>query len=242
MKCIVTILLVVVISTAGRAGEWKAFVGYGGVMDIPTRVDYWKSPFGFETTPLYVCAGTQFELGIRKKNHEFYAGFHFSGSRWNESWSGRQQQINDSTWRYTSYENKNAWHERRVLLGYRFHPQGSSFVSPIVGAGIGIGQTEKRYHDESYTAEFVLDTLTGGMHSWRNISSMVTETSNYPPLNVGVLIEAGVSLHIKGSADVIVLAQMHGYVERYPSWFGMTDWEDILIPSFVVQARYTFGK
>jgi hypothetical protein len=237
IKHILIIFSIALTVLPARADEWKAFVGYGGVLDMRQYSNGYQIP---------ISSGSQFELGIRSKNHEWYVAYHQSSSDWQQPSSfGKLTIINDSTDIYERYNNdvKSAAH--RILLGYRFHPTRSGNYAPLVGIALNIGRNESARHNYYTKTEEFLGSPRYSNYRYVVLEEKNTVSSESSLLTPSFLVEFGISRHLIYGLDAVALAQLNFLVIINDDYFSDKhhyEADGYLMPSGVLQLRYTFGR
>jgi hypothetical protein len=253
LKHILIIFSIALTALSARADEWKGFIGYSGLVEMPQKVEWNSFPNGlrFESRP--TSNGTQFEIGIRNQKHEWYIAYHQSRSPdWNQTLSDfSTYPRNDSVFSsYSGYHYRKR-EEQRVLIGYRLHPRKFGAIEPLIGVALSMGSTNELEKQSSYWRDWIQVPFPpyGVKDSTIRHDELISEDSYRSELFPGAEIELGVSRRIYGNAEIVFICQTHFLFEHYNSkrneWFVFDmPWNDqvIIMPSLLLQLRYTFGR
>ena len=244
---IIALPVVLCMATLGFGREWRPFVGISGLLDFQTETNTLIHPFRVRFNPIYVSPGTQFDLGIRSRNHEVYAAYHLSNSHENSYGSGVTTPINDSTYKSEYWHNADSRAERRILFGYRYHPVSSekAMLAPIVGGALTVGRSGYRVRESHEEIEYTTHPSDSGVpyDSWViwQYSAGITLST---PVNIGAMVEIGVSASVWNGMQILLLTQVHyfeaHFIEReYWQFFGPNKFY-MIVPSGMLQLRYVF--
>jgi hypothetical protein len=129
--------------------------------------------------------------------------------------------------------------------------EAPSRVHAVVGAALSFGQSQWTYESRDHGMTVMLPDSTHSDVQFVYSGSQygVTRRSNLLP---GMIVEFGAAVPVLSRADIVMLAQCHAYRTVFPEkditthdsiqlGFGKESrW--MLIPSLVMQIRYTFGE
>jgi hypothetical protein len=245
MKNTLVILCLLLSLTSVYAGEWRPYVGVAGLMDIPGKVLSLENPIRLRWDPLYACPGTQFDLGVSIKNHEFYVAYHFSNSSDLSDQYDYSYKHSDNILISVDQTTTKSWHEKKYLLGYRLYPIHSKNqrLDLIIGTALEmILSKEKSSRTETrYQSTINPDLSPSSDIYWTEKYNLVLGGRAEP----GVMIESGFSIRAYSGINAVFLSQIHLYEMQKLNFESTTNWYwngMLITPSFVFQLRYTLGK
>ncbi|MBU0692778.1 hypothetical protein KKH18_13320 [bacterium] len=169
-----TKLIVLLLASAAlvHAGEWKPFVGVGGVgeltyfeWDLPNLLN------ADEGDPPFFLTGTHIEAGLKYKQWEFYAGYRAVNSPIvrSDSYVFTSHRVDslESHLITTDERIEESWKERRLQLGVRrkLLSDKKPFV-PIVGGALEVGSMTYRQFFEEHIEHSILIWGPGQNERW----------------------------------------------------------------------------
>ena len=244
MKHLIPALLIVLcICSSGFTGEWRPYVGVGGVADQPIPFHLYNFPQSMsgEWLPITVSFGTEFEVGIQKQRSEFYLAYHTNNSFVSCTTYGTSAPVDFWTWISSVEYEQTSWEERRGLIGYRYRFKSQSPVTPIIGTAISLGRSTFREYYSERTTLFAYDTTTHE-ETITTLDSYHYSRKSDRPLRPGIMVESGIEISIYKTLSFQPTFQTHFFSMRRKVgniWAMEQDYA-VVVPTLQLQLRYAF--
>lgn len=177
------------------------------------------------------CWGSQFDIGVKGKDLSVYFGYHYSAS---PMYGDMEHWYRDGYFYAASGINRNAWREKRYVLGSRWtmDSQGTFPVKPCVGIAVSYGNSRLDWNYLQVNSNLMDEPYVSGAYHHLRHSTW----------NLGTMIEFGFQIHAASMLDISIMTQAHRFESDFGEDFN-TDTQDryvVIMPSIQIGLQYLF--